>query len=123
VTNISTASKPSSLSWLAMVVAISCARFSSDDRYGGGKRAPNQDLVLMMVGRSRVGDDLTARIARHHHRDLGLQIQCLLGDARLPPQGRQATAPLSKPSCRTSIFTWPFAVVTAAGPLEVNPAA
>ncbi len=29
VTNISTASKPSSFSWRAMVVAISCARFSS----------------------------------------------------------------------------------------------
>ena len=73
----------------------------------------------MMVGRGRVSDHLAARIARHHHRDFGLEIQALLGHAGLLPQRPPGIArPLS---LRPIQLHLPPAVVTAVGPFEINP--
>ena len=58
----------------------------------------------MMVGRRRVSQHLPAGIARHHHRDLGLQIECLLGHAGLLSQRPPGIAGIRP---RLSNFTWP----------------
>ena len=73
----------------------------------------------MMVGGRRVSQNLAAGITRHHHRNLGFEIESLLCHAGLLSQG---------PPCLTRIrssleFHLAPSVVAALGPFEIDPAA
>ena len=74
----------------------------------------------MMVGRGRVRDQLSAGVARHHHRDLGLQVECLLGDAGLFPQRSPGVPHAFPPAVELHLSP---AVVSPVRPLQVNPSA